>query len=110
MNRGFDHYSPLETKVSTGSGELHSSDTYSTDFIQLRARHRTVSPGDASLAHGPARPDPSPLCAQTPRTAPCDAFPRRYVDRRVHDRPPPFRTGASSRDGRLTPAQMGNAR
>jgi hypothetical protein len=74
-------------------------------FIQLRARHRTVSPGDVALAHGPARPDPAPPSAQTPRTAPCDAFPRRYVDRRVHDRPPPFRIGASSRDGRLTPAQ-----
>eukprot|EP01047_Picozoa_sp_COSAG01_P048259 COSAG01_NODE_4686_length_4811_cov_4.669355_4_plen_109_part_00 len=71
---------------------------------------QALSLGDVALAHGPAWPDPSPLCAQTPRTAPCDAFPRRYVDPRVHGRPPPFRIGASSRDGRLTPAQMGNAR
>ena len=49
-----------------------------------------MSPGDVALAHGPARPDPSPPSAQTPRTAPCDAFPRRYVDPRVHGYPPPF--------------------
>jgi hypothetical protein len=71
---------------------------------------QALSPGDVARAHGPARPDPGPPSAQTPRPAPCDAFPRRYVDRRVHDRPPPFRIGASSRDGRLTLAQMGNAR
>ena len=51
---------------------------------------QALSPGDVALAHGPAWPDPSPLCAQTPRTAPCDAFPRRYVDPRVHGHPPPF--------------------
>jgi hypothetical protein len=59
-------------------------------LVGSAAGRGTVSPGDVALAHGPARPDPSPPSAQTPRTAPCDAFPRRYVDPRVHGHPPPF--------------------